>query len=112
MLREDAGSAGKCELRAQRLAARSALTASQIGDARDKVRAHVLARFAQLQAQSSQLGQDIVRMKDLSRQTQEEAGSAVEIGGYPGMFYLLSAAQAAGLIFALIYAPQLRSQVR
>ena len=46
MLRDDAGSAVKCELRAQRLAARSALTASQIGDARDKVRAHVLARFA------------------------------------------------------------------
>ena len=39
-------------------------------------------------------------------------GSAVEVAGYPGMFLLLSAAQAAGLIFALVCAPQLRSQPR
>jgi MFS family permease len=39
-------------------------------------------------------------------------GSAAEVAGYPGMFLLLSAAQAAGLIFALTYAPQIRSQSR
>jgi len=39
-------------------------------------------------------------------------GSAVEAAGYPGMFFLLSAAQGAGLIFALIYASQLRSGLR
>ncbi len=37
-------------------------------------------------------------------------GSAVEIAGYPGMFFLLSAVQGAGLVFALIYASQLRSE--
>jgi MFS family permease len=37
-------------------------------------------------------------------------GSAVEAAGYPGMFILLSAAQGAGLILALIYASQLRSR--
>jgi MFS family permease len=39
-------------------------------------------------------------------------GSAVEVAGYPGMFFLLSAAQGAGLVFALIYASQLRSESR
>jgi MFS family permease len=39
-------------------------------------------------------------------------GSAVEIAGYPGMFFILSAMQGAGLVFALIYASQLRSQAR
>jgi MFS family permease len=39
-------------------------------------------------------------------------GSAVELAGYPGMFLLLSAVQGAGLIFAFICAPQLRSQSR
>ena len=37
-------------------------------------------------------------------------GSAVEAAGYPGMFYLLSAAQGAGLILSLIYASQIRSR--
>ena len=46
MLRDDAGGAVKRELRAQRIAARSALTASQIDHARGEVRAHVLSRFA------------------------------------------------------------------
>jgi 5-formyltetrahydrofolate cyclo-ligase len=45
VLRDDAGGAVKRALRAQRIAARSALTASQIDDARADVRAHVLARF-------------------------------------------------------------------
>jgi MFS family permease len=36
-------------------------------------------------------------------------GSAVEAAGYVGMFFILAAAQALGLIFALINAPNLRS---
>lgn len=39
-------------------------------------------------------------------------GSAVEIAGYPGMFFLLSAVQGVGLVFALLYASQLRSESR
>lgn len=39
-------------------------------------------------------------------------GSAVEVAGYPGMFFLLSAVQGVGLVFALIYASQLRSESR
>jgi MFS family permease len=39
-------------------------------------------------------------------------GSAVEVADYTGMFFLLSATQGAGLILALIYASQLRSQLR
>jgi MFS family permease len=39
-------------------------------------------------------------------------GSAVELAGYLGMFFILSAAQGMGLIFALIYAAQLRSRSR
>ena len=46
MVRDDAGGAVKRELRAQRIAARSALSASQIDHARGDVRAHVLSRFA------------------------------------------------------------------
>jgi 5-formyltetrahydrofolate cyclo-ligase len=46
VLRDDAGGAVKRELRAQRLAARSALTTSQIDNARGEVRAQVLSRFA------------------------------------------------------------------
>jgi MFS family permease len=37
-------------------------------------------------------------------------GSAIEVGGYVGMFLVMTALQAAGLLFALIYAPRLRSQ--
>jgi MFS family permease len=37
-------------------------------------------------------------------------GSAIEVGGYVGMFLIMTALQAAGLLFALIYAPRLRSQ--
>jgi MFS family permease len=37
-------------------------------------------------------------------------GSAVEFAGYAGMFYLLTAVQAVGLIFALANAAKLRSQ--
>jgi MFS family permease len=36
-------------------------------------------------------------------------GSAVEAGGYAGMFYLMAAVQAAGLIFAILKAEDLRS---
>ena len=39
-------------------------------------------------------------------------GSAVELAGYSGMFFILSAAQGVGLVFALIYASQLRSRSR
>ncbi len=39
-------------------------------------------------------------------------GGAVELSGYSGMFFLLSAVQGAGLAFALIYARQLRSPSR
>lgn len=39
-------------------------------------------------------------------------GSAVEIAGYTGMFLLLAAVQALGLFFALINAPNLRSQTK
>jgi MFS family permease len=39
-------------------------------------------------------------------------GSAVQFAGYTGMFFLLSAVQGAGLLFALIYAPALRSGAR
>jgi MFS family permease len=38
-------------------------------------------------------------------------GSAVEVAGYVGMFLVMTALQAAGLIFALIYASRLRSQM-
>jgi hypothetical protein len=37
-------------------------------------------------------------------------GSAVEIAGYAGMFLILTALQAAGLVFALVNAPKLTSQ--
>ncbi len=37
-------------------------------------------------------------------------GSAVQIAGYSGMFFVLAGLQAIGLIFALIKAPQLRAQ--
>jgi MFS family permease len=37
-------------------------------------------------------------------------GSAVEIAGYSGMFFILAGVQAIGLIFALIKAPELRAQ--
>jgi predicted MFS family arabinose efflux permease len=37
-------------------------------------------------------------------------GSAVEIAGYTGMFLILTALQAAGLVFALVNAPKLTSQ--
>ncbi len=36
-------------------------------------------------------------------------GSAIQIAGYNGMFFILAGLQAVGLIFALIKAPQLRS---
>ena len=36
-------------------------------------------------------------------------GSAVEAAGYAGMFYLMAAVQAAGLIFAILKAKDLRS---
>ena len=39
-------------------------------------------------------------------------GSAVELAGYPGMFFILSAAQGVGLIFALMHASQRRSRPR
>jgi MFS family permease len=39
-------------------------------------------------------------------------GSAIEVAGYPGMFFLLSATQGAGLLFALVYASELRSRSR
>jgi MFS family permease len=38
-------------------------------------------------------------------------GSAVQIAGYSGMFFILAGLQMAGLIFALIKAPQLRAQL-
>jgi MFS family permease len=38
-------------------------------------------------------------------------GSAVEVAGYVGMFLVMTALQVAGLIFALIYASRLRSQM-
>jgi predicted MFS family arabinose efflux permease len=37
-------------------------------------------------------------------------GSAVEVAGYSGMFFILAGLQAIGLIVALINAPKLRSQ--
>jgi MFS family permease len=37
-------------------------------------------------------------------------GSAIQIAGYSGMFFILAGLQAIGLIFALIKAPQLRAQ--
>ena len=39
-------------------------------------------------------------------------GSAVELAGYTGMFLVLSAVQALGLVFALIKAADLRSQAK
>jgi hypothetical protein len=39
-------------------------------------------------------------------------GSAVEVAGYPGMFFLLSAVQGVGLVFAWLYASQFRSESR
>ena len=39
-------------------------------------------------------------------------GSAVEIAGYTGMFLVLAAVQALGLVFALINAANLRSQTK
>ena len=38
-------------------------------------------------------------------------GSAVEFAGYTGMFFILSAVQAAGLIFVLLNAAKLRAGV-
>jgi MFS family permease len=38
-------------------------------------------------------------------------GSAVEVAGYAGMFLVMTTLQTAGLIFALIYASSLKSQV-
>jgi predicted MFS family arabinose efflux permease len=37
-------------------------------------------------------------------------GSAVEFAGYVGMFFILTAIQAAGLIFVFLIASKLRSQ--
>jgi predicted MFS family arabinose efflux permease len=36
-------------------------------------------------------------------------GSAVEAAGYTGMFFILAAVQALGLIFVLVNAPKIRS---